>query len=180
MHITPADATSAVGAVAFLSIASNWSLSRRAERVSGGDQLWQQRKDIYVDLLAWAIRQRELAKVKPEQWLRKSGPLQPGTADELVVLEARVAAFASDAVDAKVDEVQKPWNLLRVAWRELEDLELEPPGPSRELVRRQFDTPRGQPEERIAEYGGQVEAWASELTTLVRAELRAGRPNRKG
>jgi hypothetical protein len=177
MHITPADATSAVAAVAFLSIANNWALTRRAEKVAGGDQLWLQRKDIYVDLLAWAIRQRELAKVTPEEWLKRTSDLAPGSPDELILLEARVEAFASDVVNAKVDEVQKPWNMLRVAWGDLEAIESSAAVP--ELVRAQFDTPLGQPEQRMVEYGGQVEQWAKELTTLVRQELRAGRPTRK-
>lgn len=147
---------------------------RAAREGTREDRLWQRRAETYVDLLAWAIKQRELAKIPPEKWTDIKDRAQLPGPEELIALEARVSAFASKAVDEKVDEISGPWNHLRVAWGDLEML--AQPDTAVAATRQAFDLGIGQPEARAARYASQVEAWCTELIRLVRSELARGAP----
>jgi len=145
---------------------------KAAQQATLEHRLWQRRADTYVDLLAWAIRQRELAKIRPEERTTPERQERVPDPEELILLEARVSAFASKAVDVKVDEISRPWNLLRVAWGDLEIL--AQPGTDVAAMRQSFDLGIGQPEARMVEYASGVEAWCTELISLVRGEMARG------
>lgn len=120
-HITIGETAVATVVVAAFAVGQGIWTTLRTGRAGHEDRLWQRRAEIYVDLLAWAIRQRKLSKRTPAEWLSEHKRDELPGAEELIAFEAKVAAFASDAVGKKVDELQGIWDSLRVAWGDLEN-----------------------------------------------------------
>lgn len=144
--------------------------SARTRREARADRLWERRAKLYVDLLAWAIGQRELARQSRDDWADEARNMPEMDPAALVALEAEAAAFASDSVDAQVDKISRPWNQLRLAWGDLDLLhDRTVNGPAlRESFRKGG---QAQPEERVATLGAEVVKWADELTAMIRREL---------
>jgi hypothetical protein len=171
-HITIGETAVATVVVAAFAVGQSIWTTLRTGRASREDRLWQRRAEIYVDLLAWAIRQRELSKITPAEWLSEHKRDELPSAEELIALEAKVAAFASDAVGKKVDELQGIWDSLRVAWGDLENF--RQPGIDKSAMRDMFSISIGQPEDRAVLSSQRVKEWADELITLVSDELNSG------
>ena len=171
-NITVGETAAATVVVAAFAIGQSIWTTLRTGRASREDRLWQRRAEVYVDLLTWAIRQRELSTITPAEWLSEHERDELPSAAELIALEAKVAAFASAAVGKKVDELQEVWDALRVAWGDLDDL--KKPGVDKSAMRDMFSISIGQPEDRAVRLSQRVKKWADELVALVSDELNSG------
>lgn len=173
--ITPAETAIVSSAVAFVSVLVALRVAVGARRQTREERLWKARSDVYVALLAWSIKQRELAKIRPDDQARLADIELPST-EEQIALEARVSAFASHAVDQKVDEILPFWNRLRVAWGDMEML--RDPMTNQDALRQSFQGV-GQPEERWTGAAEEIERWAGELIGLVKTEMQSLRAMRR-
>jgi hypothetical protein len=176
MRLTPSEVSLAAASISAVSLIVAVHIASSTRRQAREDRLWRERSSAYVDLLAWCIRQREIVKIRPDEGSAVLDEIVLPTHEEQIRLEARVSAFASDAVDAKVDEVTPHWNRLRAAWGDLQALhEAATDGPA---LRDSFGG-IGQPEERWASAAEEVERWSKELIDLVRRELQSLRRMRR-
>jgi hypothetical protein len=176
IHITGSETAILASAVALGAVSQSIWVSYRTARWNREQRLWQQRADIYVDLLKWAIRLRELTEMKAlHEWLKDHHSEIPGM-EELVGLEARVSAFSSKAVGDKVDEMSNTWMRLQVILGDF--VNLDSPNVDVAASRQMFSLGIGQPEERLKTLSGEVSKWATELIELVSAELQSLKPLR--
>lgn len=177
MHVTGAETAIAASLVALAAVAQNiWSNVGRT-RSEREDRIWQRRAEIYTDLLTWAIRQKQLSSVTvpPSEWIESHGPLPSD--EELIALEARVVAFASERVNKKVDELQAVWDQLRLAWGELEILNALGTGLA---VAPDNLSRRAAPfEVKITELSAVVAIWVDGLAKIVTEELQSLRKIRR-
>lgn len=173
MYITVGETALASTAIAAFAVAQSIWTTLRTGRASREDRLWQRRAEIYVDLLTWAIRQRELSKLTPDQWLSKNNADKLPSTEDLIALEAKVSAFASRAVGSKVDELQEPWIHLQVAWGDLQALRY--PNSDIGAMRQMYSESIGNPEVRAAEAAKRIKVWADELIGIVEVELTSGK-----
>lgn len=162
--------------ISALSVVVGVWIASSTRRQAREDRLWRERSSAYVDLLVWCIRQREIAKIRPDEQSAVLAEIALPSHEEQIRLEARVSAFASDGVDAKVDEVAPHWNRLRVAWG---DLELLREADTDVPALRDVFTQVGQPEERWRAAAEDVERWSKDLIDLVRGELQSLRQMRR-
>src|ERR1017187_6978031 len=72
-NITVGETAAATVVVAAFAIGQSIWTTLRTGRASREDRLWQRRAEVYVDLLTWAIRQRELSTITPAEWLSEIG-----------------------------------------------------------------------------------------------------------
>lgn len=170
MRLTPSEVSLAAASISAVSIIVAVRIASSTRRQAREDRLWRERSSAYVDLLAWCIRQREIAKVRPDERSAVLDEIVLPSHEEQIGLEARVSAFASDTVDAKVDEVTPHWNRLRVAWGDIEMLRQTTT--DRAALRDSFSH-IGQPEERWATAAEEVGRWSKEVIDLVRGELQS-------
>jgi hypothetical protein len=176
MHITGNETAILASGIAFGAASVSIWVAYRTARWNREQRLWQQRSDIYVDLLAWAIRIRELVKSpSPHKLLEDHHAEFPGT-EELVVLEARGSAFASKNVENKVNEMSDNWNRLRVIMGDFVSLDL--PDTNVIALRHVFSQGIGQPEERLESLSQEVSEWADGLIGIVSDELQSLKPLR--
>jgi hypothetical protein len=175
-HITGNETALLASAVAFGAVGQSvWSAYRTA-RWNREQRLWEQRADIYVDLLKWAIRVRELVKLPTvHEWLKEHHSELPGPED-LITLEARASAFSSKKIENKVNEASDNWKRLQVILGDF--VNLDSPGTDVAALRQMYSQGIGQPEDRIKILSGEISKWADELIELVSAELQSLKPLR--
>lgn len=145
---------------------SLWA-TQRGRRDQREQRVWERRNETYVDLIAWAIRQRHVARLEPTD-------LPPTLLDsELVELEARANAYASKKVDSVVDELTPSWRHLALAWGDFKAL--NEVGSDVNAMRSLFEGGVGQPESRIEKYAAEVDEWSEKLIKLIREEIQSMR-----
>jgi hypothetical protein len=158
---------------AFVALLNGRSTRRQARE----DRLWESRSNAYVDLLAWCIQRREMAKLGPVEIMRRLDSIVMPSTEDLVALEARVSCFASDAIDTKVDQFSPMWIRLSLDWG---DMKLLGKSDVDDQAMRMSFSVIGQPEERWADAQVEIERWSSELIRMIRSEqqsLRAMKPS---
>jgi hypothetical protein len=150
---------------------------RGTRRQAREDRLWESRSNAYVDLLAWCIQRREMAKMAPVEIMRRLDSIVMPSAEDLIALEARVSCFASDRIDTKVDQLMPMWSRLSLALGDMKLLREH--GVDDHAMRKSFSG-IGQPEERWELARVEIETWSSELIRMIRSEqqsLRAMKPS---
>jgi hypothetical protein len=165
MLITTGETALAAVAVAGLSIVQTMRNGSRATRTAREERIWQKRADIYVDLLRWTNTLQLLSKRVPEH--EKDIPNFAFEDFELISLQAQVSAFGSSLMNTTVDSILPPWNNLRLAWGDLD--EVRKAGADGAAIRQSFAN--NKPEQRISKYSKEVEEWAEKVMNLVRTEL---------
>jgi hypothetical protein len=176
VSITVAEAALSSAVVGMAAVGQNLWLSFRQRRWDNHDRLWQRKSEIYVDLLQWAIRQRERAK--RVAFVFPGPPVLPPDIEELLALEAQVSAFGSRKIDLKVDALQKTWGELNSAVSDITTLRSQ--GYDSAGVRPDWEASIGQAEKRAQVAASEVVRWADELTVLVREELLGLSSGRRG
>jgi hypothetical protein len=177
LDITVAETAIASSVVAVFAVTQSIWATLRTGHWARENRVWEQRKEVYVDLLKWAIRQRELSKLpKLYEWLRVHGHELPG-AEEVIALEARASAFSSKKVTDKVNARGVLWDQLVLATKDLESLEA--PDTDKQALREMFSQSIGQPEDRLARLADQITKWADELIDMVSSELQSSKRFRR-
>jgi hypothetical protein len=177
-QLTTAETAIVASAVAVFAAVAVLFNGRGARRQAREDRLWESRSNAYVDLLAWCIQRREMSKLAPDGIVSRLDSIVMPSEEDLIALEARVSCFASDRIDAKVDQLIPIWNRLGLAFGDMKLL--TEPDVDDQAMRESFSA-IGQPEERWNVARVEIDTWSRELITMIRSELqslRAMKPSR--